>query len=475
MTAPITAELPANTPPSTRERLLPAVLMLAGPVVVEQLLHSFVGLTDSYLANNLTVLTDLVGEERSQAAATNASAAAAVGTIAYVLWFVGLISSTVGTGATALISRAVGAKNRRVANSVCGQAVISAVVLGSLLGLFLLILKSDVAPLTGLSADAQPYFDRYVSIVAYAMPLAVLMFAAGACLRGAGDTLTPAIAMMSVDVVNAVLSFALVRGWFGLPKLGFDGIAIGTAVAYACGATMLLAWLVIGRGTLRLFLHRLRPNVATLRRMFRIGLPGGLESTLMWLANFAVLFMVNRLGDLAGAAHLNAIRIEAFSYLPGFAFAVAASTLVGQSLGRRDPHRARRCTYLAYALAAGVMSVLGLVFILFGTTLARQMSDDPAVVELTATALFYTGFCQAGFAGQMVFGFAMRGAGDTMKVMQLTLSTLVVVRLGGALIVTNVLGLGLGAVWIVLATDQFVRGVAMYLRFRGGKWETAKV
>jgi putative MATE family efflux protein len=301
------------------------------------------------------------------------------------------------------------------------------------------------------------------------------MFAAGAALRGAGDTLTPSIAMVIVDVVNFFCTVGLTHGRFGLPAMGFDGIAIGTCIAYAVGGLMLLAILLKRRGFMRLYPHRMRPHWAPLKRILRLGLPNGVESGLHWIANFAVVGAANHLGNAAVTAHWNAIRIESVSFLTGMGFAVAAQTLVGQSLGMGDPRRARRCAYLAYAMGGGAMTVAGVVFILFARPLAQVLSRNPEVIEMTATCMRITGGIQFAFAASLIFGSAMRGAGDTLRVMQLNLATIFGIRFVGVVLVVYVFGLGLQAVWLCLCGDLLMRGLLMAGRFRYGAWDRARV
>src|SRR4051795_3027270 len=116
---------------------------------------------------------------------------------------------------------------------------------------------------------------------------------------------------------------------------------------------------------MRLHWHRLRPHWHTLRRIFRVGVPAGVEGLLIWVAQFTIVIVINQMDrtNTAAAAHLNAVKIEAFSYLPGFAFATAAATLVGQSLGMKDPGRARRAVYLTFGIGGGIMAACGVVFI----------------------------------------------------------------------------------------------------------------
>jgi Na+-driven multidrug efflux pump len=283
--------------------------------------------------------------------------------------------------------------------------------------------------------------------------------------------------MIVVDVVNMVSSGALARGWWGLPVMGFRGIAIGTVIAYVIGGVLLFAVLLSGRGRIRLFLHRLRPHWTTLKRIFRIGFPSGTESLLSWGAQFLIIFVINRadLTHVMAAAHVIAVRVEGISYMIGFAVATAAATLVGQALGRQDPARARRAAYLSYAVGGGAMTLGGVVFLLLGRQLTGIMSDIPAIANLAATCLFITAFAQPGFAAAIIFAGALRGAGDTFVVMLVNLASVLVVRLAGVLIVGWWLRLGLAAIWVVLAAELTVRGIAVYLRFRHGGWKHARV
>jgi putative MATE family efflux protein len=309
------------------------LLVLAGPVFAEHALHILVGWNDTYLANHIHRYVVATAQTR----ADEVSAGAAVGTMTYILWFTSLIVSSVGTGSTAIIARAIGAKHRRLANSICGQSISAAIIVGILAGVLMHVFAAPIADASGLVGQAREYAYQYLKILAIAMPFTMVMFVANPCLRGAGDTLTPAITMIVVDIINMAFSFALTYGWFGLPKLGFDGIAWGTSIAYIAGGVIQFLVLMSGRGGLRLFLHRLWPHWHNLKRLLRIGLPGGVSDLLNWIANFGVLWFVNEMGPAAGNAHSIAIRIESMSYMMGFAVAGAALHL-SRLPGRRRNH-----------------------------------------------------------------------------------------------------------------------------------------
>ena len=451
---------PAPAPP--REQLFRALVILAIPVLAENVLNILVGLNDAYLANHLP--EDI-----------RVDATAAVGTVAYLLWFVGLFSAAVGTGATAIIARAIGARHRTRAHAACGQAMLLAAALGVSLGALFYFAAPAITSVAGLEERAALIALEYLRIFAPFAPAMLLLFVANSCLRGAGDTRTPAAAMILVNLVNIALTWSLSYGLFGLPEMGFRGIALGTGIAYAFGAAMQVTILFTGYAGLRLRAHRLRFHGREMLRVLRIGLPAGGEQVLMWSVNFYLVHVVNKLDVVSSAAHFNAIRLESLSFTTGFAVGIATSTMVGQSLGMGDVARAKRVARYGFFLGAGAMGVIGVLFILAATLFASFISEDPAVRELTARCLFFAGFIQVGFGAYIIYASALRGAGDTRGAMYVNIFSVVGVRLLGVYIVGQYFQLGLAAIWLVLCGELALRGVLMYARFAQGKWQTIEV
>lgn len=445
--------------------LLKGLIWLAVPVLVENVLHIFVGLNDTWLASHLP--------EQS------ANATAAIGLVTYVLWLLGLIAGAIGTGSTAIIARAVGAKHQRLANGVCGQSVMASIIAGVVITLVVVLFATGITHTAGLRSDnpAARFSVYYLKVLGWSAPFMMLMLAANACLRGAGDSLTPAITFVIVDVVNMVFSVAMTRGYLGFPVMGFRGIAIGTVIAYVVGGLIQLGVLLSGLGKIRLFSHRLWPQWTTLKRVLRIGLPSGVENMLTWGAQFVILRIIFHIDptNVQSAAHIITIRIESLSFMVGLAVATAAATIVGQSLGMRDAPRARRAAYLSYLLGGSAMALGGLCFILFRKGLAHVLSDDPRIAALSATCLFITAFSQPGFAATLIFGGALRGAGDTFIVMLINIASIVGLRLVGVVLATLVFHGGLQGVWLVLAIELSLRGIFMFARFRHGAWMTVEV
>ena len=228
-----------------------------------------------------------------------------------------------------------------------------------------------------------------------------------------------------------------------------------------------------GADRLRLRPRLLRPDAAPLRRILNIGLPAGAEQLMMRLGMITYATTVAALGTAAFAADQIALQAESLSYMPGFGFAVAATTLVGQGLGADDPGRGKADTYQAYRLALVLMSFMGLIFFFFPEQIMSIFIEDPAVIRLGVWPLRLVAFSQPMLATMMVFAGALRGAGDTRATLGITAAGLWLVRVPLAFLLTPTLGL-VGA-WIAMGVDLNLRGLGMLLRFRSGKWATIKV
>jgi putative MATE family efflux protein len=220
-------------------------------------------------------------------------------------------------------------------------------------------------------------------------------------------------------------------------------------------------------------LRHLLPDGVQIQRILNIGLPAGAEQLLMRFAMTAYTMTVATLGTQAFAAHQLALQGESLSYMPGFGFAVAATTLVGQGLGADKPARARADGYLASRLAAIVMTTMGVLFFIFPAQIMGVFINDPEVIRLGIWPLRLVAFSQPALALVMVLAGALRGAGDTRATLAITGGSLWLIRLPLALLLVGPFGL-VGA-WIAMGVDLNLRGLGMWLRFRSGRWARLKV
>ena len=478
-------EAPAYKPGEIRKGKLAglsmpaAIWVLSWPILAESFLQSLVGLVDTALA------------ARVSEAATDA-----IGGAAYILWALNLLGFSVGIGATSLVSRSLGKGRQAVANAAVGQALLLAAISGAITGALLILLAPSIAGWLNLSPAAAEEIKPYLYILAPGTPMVSIVLAGIACQRGAGDSKRPLATMIILNIVNVAVSwYASGLDLFGFQNpspftLGVGGIAAGTLVSWTLGATLTVFWLIGGKSGVQLKRKRLRPHWHTMRRLIRVGVPNFLESLGMWAGNFLVLLYVGWLAvDGLMGSHVIAIRVEAFSFLPGFAMGVAGGTLAGQYLGAGNVEKAKRAVLVCAAIAAGMMGLFGIAFLTMNREIVSLFSTQPTHLAETPRLIFIAGFIQIPFGVMLVVRNALRGAGDTRVVMMLTWFSTFAVRLplawffsgveiplpGGGTVPNPGPDWGLWGLWIGLTSELTIRSLLFLTRFLQGGWQRVKV
>jgi len=447
------------------------MLRLTAPVLAEQLLHLLVGFVDMWLTGNLL---------------RDDAYIAAMSLMIYTLWLIANLFAFVSLGATAMTARFVGAGDMPLANRIMNQSISAGAIWSTFLMAVTIPLAAQFTELMGLTGTAAAAAQQYLKFELCVLP-AVMMERVGiACLRGAGDTVSGLVVMAIVNAINMALSYSLAAGFGPLPALGWSGIALGTAIGHCCGAFMVAALLVGGRYGFHLRFRELAPDPNLIRRILRIGIPGGIDATSVNICNLAFLRVILQLGNVAAAAHGVAIQIEAIGFMPGGAFQIAASTMTGQYLGAGDLHRARRGVLVACAACALVMVAAGILFYLAAAPLSAFFLGgyDSNVVPVCVEILHVIAFAMLPLAVTIVLTGALRGAGDTRWPLAISLFGFLAVRIPLAVYLVDgvftipivdyqIDGIGLGVVgaWYAMTTDIIVRALLLAWRYCHGGWQ----
>lgn len=451
------------------------VLRLTMPVLAEQVLHLLVGFTDMWLTGNLL---------------TDDAYIAAMSLMMYTLWLIANLFAFVSLGATAMTARFVGAGDQPLANRVMNQSITAGVLWTALLMVGTLPLADAYIRYMGLSGLAASAARQYLLIELSVLPAVMVERVGIACLRGAGDTVSGLVVMGIVNVINMAASYSLAAGVGPFPRLGWQGIAIGTALGHCCGAAIILGLLIGGRAGFHLRLRAMWPDVELIRRLLRIGIPGGIDAVGVTVCHLLFLSVILRLGDVAAAAHGVAIQIEAIGFMPGAAFQIAAATMTGQYLGARDFVRARHSVLVSCAIAAVWMIAAGVMFYTWATPLTAFFLGgyESNVLPLAVDILHVVAIAMLPLSIMMVLMGALRGAGDTRVPLAISLFGFLLVRipLGIFLAYGNftipligyaATGLGYGVVgaWYAMVADVTIRACLFSWRFFHGGWQHIEV
>lgn len=380
-------------------------------------------------------------------------------------------------GATALVARYRGEGNRKKANTVLNQAMLLTFILSLAASIVGFIFAEPMVRFMG-AADAKTLEGGtiYLKIQMVGFLFMALTSTITATLRGIGNSRTAMIYNLIANVINVIFNYLLIFGHWGFPKLGVAGASLATIIGQF--VAFILAMMAVLRGDQYLHLQIkecLKPNWKYLKSIFNIGIPAMIEQLVMRTGIIIYSKTVASLGTVAFATHQICMNIQAMSFMNGQAFGVSATSLMGQSLGKKRPDMAQAYSSRTRYLGMIISLILGVVFFFFGRPIVSLYTDDPSVINQGAKILKLVALIQPFQSTQFILSGALRGAGDTKATAIITFITILLLRPGLALLCINVLHLGLEGAWLALAADQIVRSTLIVIRYRSGKWKNIKV
>ena len=431
---------------------------LAWPVIFSFSIESVVGLCDMLMVGRL-----------------GPTAVAAVGVGIQILGAVDAMLFAVGTGALAIVARHVGAGERAEAEETLRQSIVSAIGLSALVMVPVFVFAPELIAAFRVDASVVEAGTPFVRLVVLGVPSGATLFVIVCSLRAAGDTRTPLAIGTVVGIVNVAVAWVLIFGRLGFPALGVVGAALATPLAFTVGAA--LGLFLLARGGLVLGFRwrplRLRPDIV--RRVLRIGVPTAVEQLLMQIGFFLYIVFAAEYGTAAVAAYFIGVRILALSFLPGFGFAAAASTMIGQSLGAGRPDEAARSGWAALTLSILMMTAGGLAIFIAARPIAGLFVNDAEVIADAVSFILVLAAAQPLMATDFTLGGALRGAGDTRFPLVSVLIGFYLCRLGAAYLVTFVLRLEIVWLWLAMIGDYSARSALKAWRFRSGAWKLVRV
>ncbi len=433
------------------------VAALAGPAVVDGLLSMTVGVSGLLMVGRL-------GD----------SALAGMGAALQLIWFAISFGAALGTGTTVLIAHAIGRGDQVQARHTLVQATLAAVAVSCFITSLSPWTREAVALLGGdteVTRQGAEYLHVTVVGAIVLVPSAVF----GGALRGSGDTRTPMIAGLLTNVVNLLVSPALVFGIWGLPALGVAGAAWGATLGRGAGALLLLTILLEGRGVLALPFGRSAMSMwkfdsEEMKRIVRLSLPAAVEQGQSTMATLLFGVLVLSQGTSISAAQRVVFNLMGISYLPAIGCATAATILVGQAYGSGVPHpggsAAITATNRAYMLSLAWLVASGGTFVLFSPALVALYTGVPEVIDSGIPGLRVIGIYLPISSVAIVFGSALRGSGNTRFPMIASALVMWLVTLPLAWVAGNVLHAGLTGMLFAFSVGGLLGGIVLFIRWR---------
>ena len=390
------------------------------------------------------------------------AALAAVSTAGFTVWVMFNLAEMLDVGVVALAARRHGARAPGEAARVAAAALATALVAGLLATAAGFAVLPRLFRIMQVPPEVALLGHAYLHTWLLGAPLVFGFFALEATFRSSGDTRTPFLVLAGSVVVAAVLDPLLILGIGPFPRLGVEGAALASVMVRG-GACLVLGGLAFRRGHIRLR----DPDWRAAPRIVGIGLPYSASGILfslvyMWLTRFTSRFGTPALAAL-GVGH----KVEGVGFVAITGFTLAASALVGQSLGAGDEPRARRAAWHTVGYALAVTSCTALALFVVPSVFVRLFTADPAVIADGTGYLRIIAMAQVGQTFELILEGALAGAGYTFWPMVWS-SGLTFARIPLAAWWSGIWGVT--GIWWAISLTATLRGVAMTLLWLRGGW-----
>jgi putative MATE family efflux protein len=397
------------------------------------------------------------------------TALAAVGASFPIIFM--LISMLIGvaTGSTIVIAQYFGAKDTEKVRSAIETMYIYLFWASIIISIIGIIFSEAIFRLTGLPEEVIPEAKTYFNIYIAGIIFAFGFNGTSAALRGLGDSKTPLYYLIASNIANIILDLLFIL----VLKMGVEGAALGSIISQGGAFLFMIFHLNRKDSLVKLQAFKLKFNKEIFFKSIKIGVPTGFQQTFVALGMVALYGIVNRFGTDVIAAYSVASRIDSFASLPAMNFGAALSAFVGQNLGANKLNRVKN-GFKATLLMTTIISVsVSLITVIFGKHIMMLFTKDINVINIGYEYLVIVSSFYVVFSTMFIVGGVMRGAGDTLIPMFITLFALWIIRIPLAYILAPKIG-EMG-IWWAIPIGWFFGMSLSYIYYLTGRWKTKTV
>ena len=429
------------------------IFQFAAPMLLGNLFQQLFSVVDSI------VVGQFIGKE----------ALAAVGASFPVIFI--MVSLIIGLvmGTTVVISQYFGAKDFIKVKRAIDTMYIYTAIAGILTTAIGLIISEPLLRLLALPEEIMPQALTYLRIYLSGNVIFFGFNGTSAVLRGLGDSKTPLYFLIIATVVNIILVILFVA----IFKWGVAGAAYATLIANGVAFALAIVWLNKTHKLIRIALGGLHFDRETFRQSIGIGLPTGIQQTLIALGALALLGIVNKFGTDVIAGFSVASRLDALAIIPAMSFSQALSTFVGQNIGANKPERIKSGLIATIRMSGIVTIVTSLVIVFTGHILMSLFTNDPEVIRLGDQYLTIVSSFYIMFTLMFIYTGLMRGAGDALVPMFISLLSLWLIRIPLAWILSG--KIGAAGIWWSIPAGWFIGLILSFIYYKSGRWKKKSV
>lgn len=442
----------------TSDSIGKALLILSVPMVLEMIMESVFAVVDIFFVSRL-----------------GADAVATVGITESSMTLVYAISMGLSTATTALVARRIGEKKAGKAGVVAFQAIISGLVVSILIAIPGIIYAKEFLLLMGASEEMAEAGYMFPAIMFGGNAVIMLLFIINAVFRSSGDAAISMRVLIFANLINLILDPLLIFGIGPFPELGLKGAAVATTTGRGLAVCYQFYLLFNGNKRIRMELQHLKIKVKVMVQLFKLSAGGILQYTIATSSWIALYRIISELGSEVMAGYTISIRIIVFVLLPSWGLSNAASTLVGQNLGAKQPERAERTVWITGYINMVLLGLVGLILIVFPEAFIRLFIDDTEVIRNGAISLRVISIGFVSYAMGMVLTQAFNGSGDTVTPTRINLFCFWLFEIPLAYLLAIVLDMKIYGISIAIVAAETALTLTAWYYFRKGQWKTVKV
>ncbi len=401
------------------------------------------------------------------------NALSAVGSASPILNLLLALFVGISTGAGIVVSQSYGAKDREALSNSIGNCITLALIATVVIMAVGPLLTMPMLEILGTPETIIYWCADYLNIYFYGILGFFMYNMLSGILRGLGDSLSALGFLLIAAGLNVVLDLLFVAK-FGM---GVPGVALATVMAQAISAVFCL-WKLLRMGDLfDINLHTLKPNKRVAGRIIRLGIPGGITQAIMACAQMVVQSLTNSMGEMVIACMVIIMRVDGFAMMPNFTFGQAMGVYTGQNVGAGEHQRVHDGTTQGLLLGVGTSAVLTLLILIFGKTLFGFFTTTQALIDLAYQMMKLMAFGYIAMSVTQVLGGVMRGAGDTLTPMWISMITTIGLRVPAAYLIaylTRSADYPHGAPFALSGSLLFAWTMGMVLQFiafKKGRWQ----
>ena len=376
-----------------------------------------------------------------------------------------IIAVGVSTALTSLISRAIGSKDYKKAETIANAGIKIAIVLAFIFFLLLFFVPDKILNLAGATKEMLPLATRYAKISSFSFFLLTLSSTTNGIFRGIKDTKTSLYVAGSINIVNLFLDYVLIFGNLGFPEWGITGAAVATVAGNFIG--ILFQWTRLKKLPFKISVFSY-VSKKDIWEIIRFAVPSGLQEANFSLSKLLGLTFILSLGTTAFAANQIGIAIEAISTMPGWGVAIACTALVGHSIGENKPNKSQEYTLYSMLIASIFMGALAVFFFFVPKTLISFFinKQEIEVIRIGAMCLQVAAFEQIPIAFVTVLGSYFKGIGNPKIPFYVSFFTNWFLRIPIAFYLISILRLPVHIFWIITTFQWLLESIILYYLYR---------